>query len=113
MEFHKITDSHRKYNVYRFWELFTANTITFSFWLASSSFAFFGFQSLSSIKWEGAMDLAKNILAWVFLGFGIFCVLVIVWLGFSWLSGWQIIRYKRIRRDKNERKQSSTKHPPV
>jgi hypothetical protein len=90
MEIIRYGKARRQYNRHRFWELFKPNTITFSFWLATASFSFFAYQSISLAVLEGIMGWVTIFSSYFFLGFGFLCVLAIVYLGVTWLLGFSI-----------------------
>jgi amino acid transporter len=73
-----------EYSKKRFWELFMPHLVTFGFWLAVSSFAFFGWQSVSP-KEGDTMNLAQNILYWTFMIIGWLGLAMLVYLALAWL----------------------------
>lgn len=85
----------KKYDLLRFWELFTPHLSTFNFWLASAAFSFFASQSLMPIKSESIMSLMREVLAWGFLIFGYACVVILLWLVIAWLCGLGVLSRER------------------
>jgi len=75
----------QEYSKRRFWELFMPHLVTFGFWLAISSFSFFGWQSVSPTEEGVTMGIAREILYWGFfvlgwLGIAIMLYLIVAWL---------------------------------
>lgn len=89
-----IKISRQKYPLHRFLELFMPTVLNFSFWLASAAFWFFAYQSISPNAKEATVSLAQQILPNVFLWLGYFCLLVLVYIFFTWISGIRIARRK-------------------
>jgi hypothetical protein len=97
---HKIEMLKRQFPKSRFWELFSPNTITFGFWLATASFWFFLYQSLYDPIWgAGSMiDYFIHVIApYIFFTFGVLCILAIIYLGITWLFGIRFINKKSER----------------
>jgi len=75
----------------RFGELFNPTVLNFSVWLATASFCFFIYSSLSRQPNMSTIDsfgiVLEHITAYVFLGFGVLCVLLIGYLFVTWIIG--------------------------
>ena len=81
----KLTILYNQFSRSRFWELFSPNTITFGFWLATASFSFFIYQSIMPYRLGTLMEWTKGILSAAFLVFGLICVGIILYLGITWI----------------------------
>ena len=75
-----------KYNKSRFWELFIPTTNNLQFWLASSAFAFFAFQSLYKDVVEGVWEvLIHKCIAYAFAVFGFVLLGGLFYLFITWV----------------------------
>ena len=75
----------QEYSKRRFWELFMPHLVTFGFWLAISSFSFFGWQSVSLTEKGIAMGIAREILYWGFFVVGWLGIAIMLYLIFAWV----------------------------
>lgn len=90
----------QKHDKSRFWELFIPTTNNFQFWLASSAFAFFAYQSLYKSDVVGVWGmLVHNLIAYAFAGLGFILIGGLAYLFLAWIIGFGIRRIKKGNRD--------------
>jgi len=78
----------------RIWELFSPNTHSFGFWLATASFTFFAYQSIIPARLETVMEWTRGVTSAVFLFFGYFCIAVLIYLAITWILNIRITKKK-------------------
>ena len=89
-----------KYDKSRFWELFIPTTNNLQFWLASSAFSFFIYQSLYKDVVVGVWEMIfRQFLAYAFVVFGFIFMGGMAYLFITWVFNIGIRKIKEKGRD--------------